>query len=80
MHKISKSFNIYPLLAEQFCAENFITYQSILIFLSFRIVRGGNNICDGEVSDHNKALVAKRVNDGGFGNKKQVPCLIIPFV
>lgn len=36
-----------------------------------KIVRGGNNICDGEVSDHNKALVAKRVNDGGFGNKKQ---------
>ena len=37
-----------------------------------RIVRGGNNLCDGEVSDNNKALVVKRINDWGFGNKKQV--------
>lgn len=36
-----------------------------------RIVRGGNNICDGEVSNHNEAVVATRITDKQFGNKKQ---------
>ncbi|XP_053379211.1 urease subunit alpha-like isoform X2 [Mercenaria mercenaria] len=36
-----------------------------------RIVRGGNGLCDGQISDNNLSLVMKRVADGNFGNKKQ---------
>lgn len=37
-----------------------------------RIVRGGNGLCDGPVSEENLPLVVQRVQDGGFGNIQQV--------
>ena len=49
-----------------------LCHGSVIYFLSSRIVRGGNNICDGEVSNHNEAVVATRITDKQFGNKKQV--------
>ena len=42
------------------------------ICFSYRIVRGGNNICDGEVSTTNQSAVAKRIDSLRFGNLKQV--------
>lgn len=36
-----------------------------------KIVRGGNNLCDGEVSNRNLPLVMERVRAGGFGHRKQ---------
>ncbi|KAL3222726.1 hypothetical protein MRX96_000617 [Rhipicephalus microplus] len=36
-----------------------------------KIVRGGNNLCDGEVSNRNLPLVMERVRARGFGHRKQ---------
>jgi hypothetical protein len=53
----------------QKCHEIILNYLDIFLF---RIIRGGNGLCDGKVSEENLSLVMKRVADGKFGNLKQV--------
>ena len=61
-----------------------IVFTCMCICLYFyhncRIVRGGNNLCDGEVNENNKVLIVKRINDWGFGNKKQVVFLTYSYI
>ncbi|XP_064459657.1 urease subunit alpha-like isoform X2 [Ornithodoros turicata] len=40
----------------------------------FKIVRGGNNLCDGEVSPENLPMVMQRVIERGFGHRRQEYC------
>ncbi|MDB5358183.1 MAG: ureAB, partial [Phycisphaerales bacterium] len=34
-----------------------------------KVIRGGNNLADGPVSEAGKAAAMQRVHDGGFGNE-----------